>query len=134
METRLISPTGRAYHLFTYERLIAERYMSGVERVAIKKGRPVRGGPIAAPLRGAVVANAFVVTPLSVAFLLAFGSQAHRLVSSATPSWEIKVWVCSFIVVVLPFGFLQFRRRIQMSRESRAYRRGDTSEGNRDVN
>jgi hypothetical protein len=123
MESRLSSPTGRTYHLLPHERLVAERYASGVERVAAKKGRSLRSGSTAVSLRGAVVANALIVSPLSIAFLVTFGSQAHRLVSSTTPSWEIKVWVLSFIAVVLPFWYLQFRRRVQSSRESRAYRR-----------
>jgi hypothetical protein len=128
MESRLTSPSGGTYHLLPHERFVANRYVSDVERVAIKKGRPLRGGPIVVSLRGAIVANGLIAGLLSVAFLVTFGSQAHRLVLSTTPSWEIKVWVCSFIVSVLPFWFLQFRRRIQATREFRAYRRRDKSE------
>jgi hypothetical protein len=132
METRLVSPTGRGYHLLPYERFIAARFVSSLERVAIKKGRTLRRGPTSMTLQGAAAANSLIVGPLSVAFLVTFGSQAHRLVSSSTPSWEIKVWVLGFIALVLPFWFLQFRRRIQASRESRAYRRVDAPDLNPD--
>lgn len=133
MEYRLTSPTGRTYHLLPHERMISERFASGVERVATKKGRPLRSGPTAVALRGAGVGNALIGVLLSIAFLVSFGSQAHRLVSSTTPTWEIKVWVCSFIVALLPFWFLQLRRRIQASSEYRSYRRSDISEVNPNV-
>jgi hypothetical protein len=128
MESRLTSPNGRFYHLLPHERLIAGRYLPGVERIATKKGRPLLSGHTAVTLRGAALANAFMVSLISIAFLMSFGSQAHRLIDSTTPSWEIKVWVFSLVVILLPFGFLQFRRRIQANRESRAYRQGAVSE------
>jgi hypothetical protein len=65
------------------------------------------------------VANALIVSPLSLALLIATTVVVHHHPQNATP---LIINIVLYAILAGPFLFLQFRRRFQSMRETRAFR------------
>jgi len=64
-------------------------------------------------------ANSLVIGPMSVIMLIVLIVNEHRWANGS--GWNYEVLFVIFVVVVLPFYFLRFRRFIQSTRERREF-------------
>jgi hypothetical protein len=65
------------------------------------------------------VANALIVSPLSLALLIATTVVVHHHPKTVLP---LLINIVLYVMLAGPFLFLQFRRRFQSARETRTFR------------
>lgn len=120
MEATIAGANGRSYYLLPHERWFVERVRSRLaKRTSSRMRRVFRGGPTAITLRMAGAANSLVIGPMSVIMLIVLIVNEHRWANGS--GWNYEVLFVIFVVVVLPFYFLRFRRFIQSTRERREF-------------
>jgi hypothetical protein len=119
LDATLVGASGKTYHLMPHERWLAEYFVARSGTVEAPKGSLFRSGPSATALRASSVANALIVSPLSLALLIATAVVAHHHPQSVTP---FIINITLYVVLAGPFLTLQFRRRFQGVRETRAFR------------
>lgn len=119
MDSTLVGSIGKTYHLLPQERWIARRIVARWERIDSPKGILRRNGLASANLRAGAVGDAMIAAPLSIALLIATDVVATHHPANATP-FIINILI--YFVLAGPFVFLQYRRRLQSMRETRAYR------------
>jgi hypothetical protein len=125
-EKTLVGTTGKVYRLMPHERWLAERFVARTEKVVSPKGLLRRIGLSATILRASATANAMFVSLFSLGLLIATYEAANRHSLSITP-YIVNILI--YFVLSGPFYVLQYRRRIQSVRESRAYRAGQSTDG-----
>jgi hypothetical protein len=119
MDATLVGTAGKSYHLMPHERWLAERFVARSEKINSPKGVLRRSGSSATALRASASANAMIVSPLSIALLIATAMVANHHPESALP---FIVNILIYFVLCGPFLVLQYRRRFQSMREARAFR------------
>jgi len=119
VDVTLVGTSGRTYRLMPHERWLAERLVARSEKIDSPKGVLRRSGSSATVLRAGATANAMIVSPLSIALLIATAVVANHHPESAMP-FIINILI--YFVLCGPFLVLQYRRRFQSMREARAFR------------
>ena len=119
MDPKLVSTTGKIYHMMPQEIWFVERLMARAQRIDSPTGVLRRNGYSSTVLRFGSVGDAIIGYLLSVALLIAMLLATNHHPVNATP-YIVNVLV--YIVLAGPIYFLLLRRRLQSSREARAYR------------
>jgi hypothetical protein len=125
MEATITGTMGRTYHLLPHERWFAERLLRRSKSASASARRTFSGGPAAVALRGSRAANALIVSPLSVVYLIVLSLNEDHFVSDGPKSFQVMILI--YVVVLGPFVFLQVRRAFQSTREAHDYREASQS-------